>query len=156
MSSGHWRIGQLAAQANVSTDSVRHYERLGLLPAPRRAANGYRHYSPSSLQRLFVIRNARRCGFSLRELAAFFRSREQNAPPCRRVRAVAAEKLAALDREIVELQALRQAMRDMLAQWDRRLAETPTGQPARLLDSLANVHLTRSPRRQPPVRKDAR
>lgn len=156
MSSGLLRIGQLAAQANVSADSVRHYERLGLLPTPRRTANGYRHYPASTLPRLFAIRNARRCGFSLRELGAFFRSREQNAPPCQRVRAVAAEKLAALEREIRELQSLREAMRQMLAQWDQRLADTPTGQPALLLDSLADVHLTGSPRRQPPARKDPR
>jgi DNA-binding transcriptional MerR regulator len=158
MSSGQLRIGPLAAQAGVSSDTVRHYERLGLLPAPRRAPNGYRQYPESTLQRLTVIRNAVRCGFSLRELAGFFRSRQQNSPPCRRVHAVATEKLAALDAEIRELQVLRKAMRQLLADWDHRLAETPAGHPARLLDTLSSVHLAGVRRSRPPARprKDAR
>lgn len=155
MSSPALRIGQLAARAQVSTDTIRHYERLGLLPPAARGANGYRQYPASTLQRLTVIRNAVRCGFSLRELADFFARRRQNAPPCRRVHAVASEKLAALEAEIRDLQALRRAMRGMLADWDVRLAATPDGHAAHLLDSLASVPLARGHGLRPPRRRKA-
>jgi MerR family copper efflux transcriptional regulator len=139
MATAGWRIGELAARARVSPDTIRYYERLGLLPAAHRSANGYRNYQASAVQRLLAIRNARRCGFTLKELAGFFRLRDQGAPPCREVRAMAAGKLAALEREIRELQSLRAAMRTVLGDWDTRLAKTPSGRPAALLESLATA-----------------
>jgi DNA-binding transcriptional MerR regulator len=137
MATAGWRIGELAARARVSADTIRYYERLGLLPAAHRGENGYRRYQASSVQRLLAIKNARRCGFSLKELASFFRRRDQGAPPCREVRALASDKLDALEREIRELQSLRAAMRKVLGDWDTRLANTPAGRPAALLESLA-------------------
>jgi len=139
MGTGGWRIGELAARARVSADTIRYYERLGLLPAPHRGENGYRRYQASAVQRLLAIRNARRCGFSLKELARFFRLRAQGAPPCHEVRALAVDKLAALEREIRELQSLRAAMRTVLGDWDTRLKNTPSGRPAALLESLATA-----------------
>ena len=147
-----WRIGELAARARVSADTIRYYARLGLLSPAHRAENGYRRYQPSAVQRLLAIKNARRCGFTLKELASFFRRREQGAPPCREVRALAADKLAALEREIRDLQSLRAAMRSVLADWDTRLANTPSGRPAALLESLATAIIddgVRSGRRAP-------
>lgn len=153
MATAGWRIGELAARAGVSADTIRYYERLGLLPAAHRGENGYRRYQASSVQRLLAIKNARRCGFSLKELASFFRRRDQGAPPCREVRALASDKLAALEREIRELQSLRGAMRKVLGDWDTRLANTPAGRPAALLESLATAIIdddARPRRRTPP------
>ena len=148
------RIGQLAEQTGTSPDSIRHYERLGLLPAPARTEGGYRLFPPAARDRVLLIRGAVRVGFSLRQLATFLREREAGYAPCRRVRAAAEQILAGVDQQIAELQTSRDMLRGMLRQWDARLAKTPPNQPARLLDSLsaptrragpaANTHLKRA------------
>jgi DNA-binding transcriptional MerR regulator len=133
------RSGDLARVAGVSADTLRHYERIGVLAKPHRAASGYREYASEAVDRVKVIRRALTMGFSLKELARVFQVRERGGAPCREVRAMTAEKLAALDGRIAELVALRDHMTKMLGQWDRKLAGTPGGARAYLLDSLANA-----------------
>lgn len=128
----------LALATGVSTDTLRHYERLGLLPATTRTAAGYRRYAPAAVDRVRLIQRALVVGFSLKELASALGHREQGAPPCGRVRAIVGERLAALERRLDELTNLRDEMRRMLGEWDARLARTPPGQRARLLDMLAD------------------
>lgn len=107
------RSGELARAAGVSSDTLRHYERRGLLPRPRRLGNGYRAYPPEALDRVVLIQRALSVGFTLDELARFLRARARGAPPCREVRALAAEKLREIDRRLEELPALpRLAPRD--------------------------------------------
>jgi len=127
----------LAVATGVSTDTLRHYERLGLLPATQRTQSGYRRYHPSTADRVRLIQRALLIGFSLKELAGFMRQRDHGAPPCRRVRALVGERLAALERRLVELTTLRDEIGVLLTEWDARLALTPEGQRARLLDMLA-------------------
>jgi DNA-binding transcriptional MerR regulator len=131
------RIGQLAEQTGTSPDSIRHYERLGLLPASARTEGGYRLFPPAARDRVLLIRSAVRVGFSLQQLATFLREREAGYTPCRRVRAAAEQILAGVDQQIAELQTSRDMLRGMLRQWDVRLAKTPPNQPAHLLDSLS-------------------
>jgi DNA-binding transcriptional MerR regulator len=128
---------ELAAAAGVSTDTLRHYERLGLLPDTERTRSGYRRYPPAAVERVRLIQRALLIGFSLKELASALRQRERGAPPCRRVRALVGERLAALDARLTELAALRDDMQILIREWDERLAATPDGQRARLLDMLA-------------------
>ena len=132
------RIGALARLAGVSPDTLRSYERLGILPAPSRASNGYREYSPQALARVRLVQRALALGFTLRELAQVLRRRDLGETPCRRVREVAVIKLRRMeqDRELLEqrCRALRKTLRD----WDRRLEQTPRGKQARLLDHLAS------------------
>jgi DNA-binding transcriptional MerR regulator len=130
------RIGQLAERAGVSADTIRHYDRLGLLPRTSRTAAGYRLFSPAVVQRVSLIRDAVGVGFSLHELAAFLQEREAGGAPCHDVRATAARILDALDTQIGELTTRRDALRAMLDDWDHRLAETAPHQPAHLLDAL--------------------
>jgi DNA-binding transcriptional MerR regulator len=120
----------------VSTDTLRHYERLGLLPPPARTPAGYRRYDPSVIPRVQLIQRALAVGFSLEDLASTLRRRDSGEPPCRAVRSLVGERLAALDRHVHELTALRDEMVRLLDDWDSRLAETPPGQRARLLDML--------------------
>jgi DNA-binding transcriptional MerR regulator len=130
------RIGEAAARAGVSRDTLRYYERHGLLPRPARTSSGYRDYSDAIVDRVRFARNALRFGFSVKQIARFLKSREAGRPPCREVRAAAEELRAAMDRQIEELTAARAAIQRTLEDWDHRLAAMPAGTPARLLETL--------------------
>lgn len=75
LSNGFWRVGELAKAAGISTDTLRHYERKGVLPRPRRSRNGYREYPKEALERVGMIRQALAVGFTLDELSAVFKIR---------------------------------------------------------------------------------
>lgn len=137
MGSDTFTIGEAAARAGISADTIRYYERIGILPKPPRSDSGYRRYSDAHVGRMVFVRNAARFGFPLKELAGFLKSRDKGQSPCRGVRAAGDRLLADLDRQIAELTAARAEMALTLAEWDRRLAATPAGSPARLLESLA-------------------
>jgi DNA-binding transcriptional MerR regulator len=126
-----------AAAAGVSTDTLRHYERIGLLPRTSRTPAGYRRYPPDTVERVRLIQRALAVGFSLKELASVLVQRDRGEPPCQRVRALVGERLEALDNRLRDLQTLRNEMRIVLREWDQRLAQTPNGQRARLLDMLS-------------------
>ena len=130
-------IGELARRAGVSRDTVRYYERRGVLPKAERSANGYRHYSEKSVSRIRFVRDALRVGFSVKQIAGFVRARESGKPPCHDVRAAAGRLLEDLDRRIADMLAARQSIADMLTEWDRRLANTPSDRPALLLENVA-------------------
>jgi len=133
-----YRAGRLATLAGVSTDTLRHYEKSGVLPLPARAANGYRIYPAEALERVRLIRRALAIGFTLEELAPILAVRDRGGAPCHNVRAVAAAKLEALEVHLRELTELRDQLKALLSDWDARLAATPTGQPAGLLDGLGS------------------
>jgi DNA-binding transcriptional MerR regulator len=132
------RSGELARIAGVSTDTLRHYERMGLLARPQRTESGYRRYPPEALERVKMVRQALAVGFSLPELARFLKSRERGGVPCRQVRALAALKLKEMDRQLIDLTAMRDRVRSLLRDWDARLASTPKGLRAGLLESLVS------------------
>ncbi len=130
--------GELAKAVGVSTDTLRHYERKGVLPRPRRAANGYRQYPPAALERVLLVRRALAVGFNLDELARVLSVRDRGAAPCKQVRALAAAKLAEVEERLTQLIELRDQLRATLKEWDARLAKTQAGARAGLLESLAN------------------
>jgi len=136
MSSEMLRIGDVAAQAGVSVDTVRHYERKGVLPNVSRDRSGYRRYSEDAVPRILVIRRAISLGFSLDELADIFRERASGKPPCGRVRELAGRKLVELDERIAALTALRAALVQTIAGWDDRLQSTESGRFAHLLETI--------------------
>jgi DNA-binding transcriptional MerR regulator len=145
----------VADATGVSTDTLRHYERLGLLPETVRTRAGYRRYHPSTIERVRLIQHALVVGFTLKDLSAVLRYRDFGEPPCRGVRALVGERLNGLERRIEELTALRDEMRVLLRDWDDRLAATAPGQRARLLDMLAERRALdgkRSAQTRPPSR----
>ena len=128
--------GELARLCGVSPDTIRHYERLGVIATAARGANGYRRFERETVDRVMLVRRAIAIGFSLAEIAGILRQRDRGAAPCRRVRAMAQEKLTDLDRRIAEMTVMREELQTILEQWDSRLAATRDGEPALLLESL--------------------
>ncbi len=102
--------GQLADAAGVATDTVRYYERRGLLAEPRRTPGGYRDYGPDALRRLRALRRAQALGFTLDEADTLLAlSRDAHADAAA-VRERAVEKIADLDTRIAEIQRTRDAL----------------------------------------------
>ena len=132
-------IVEAAARSGVSVDTIRFYERVGVLPKPPRSAGGYRRYTDASIARVAFVRSAARFGFPLKDLAAFLRARDQGRPPCRAVKAAGDRLLTEMDRRISELSRARNDLARTLADWDRRLSSARPGAPARLLESLGDV-----------------
>jgi len=128
--------GELARLAGVSTDTLRHYERLKLLSTPRRSPGNYRMYPANTLDRVRLIRRALAVGFSLPELVKVLKIRDDGGAPCRQVKLLLEEKLAVLDVQIADLTAMRAHLRNVLKDWEQRLLGTPDGKPARLLETL--------------------
>ena len=141
-------IGKVAGAAGVSADTIRYYERLGLLPKALRSAAGYRQYPDGAVTRLALVRNAQQFGFSLRDIAGFLRVREAGGKPCRDVRAAAQRLLDAADQQIADLRNARRRMQETLRTWDRRLAATPEDRPARLLETLSASTTGKTARRR--------
>jgi MerR family transcriptional regulator, Zn(II)-responsive regulator of zntA len=132
--------GELARLSGMSADTVRHYERHGLLPVAPRSATGYRLFPREAVARMQLVRAALSIGFSVSELSDILRERKNGRAPCRRVRDMAADKLLTLESRIRDLQSWRRDLRITLAQWDSLLAKTPRGKQARLLEALAVTH----------------
>jgi DNA-binding transcriptional MerR regulator len=130
------RSGQLAHLTGVSTDTLRHYERLGLLPLPQRTAGNYREYPPASQQRVELIQRALAVGFSLTELKTILAVRDSGGAPCRHVRALMHSKIREIDEQIGNLASLRVEMNRLSKDWDKRLRRTKPGHPARLLEAV--------------------
>ncbi len=130
------RSGELARLAGVSTDLLRHYERIGIMPRPERTLTGYRQYPAITLDCVHAVRRSLMLGFSLPELARIFAIRDRGGVPCRKVRNLAEEKLRQVEQSLLELKALRRQLRNTLLDWDRRLGKTPAGRRAGLIESL--------------------
>jgi MerR family Zn(II)-responsive transcriptional regulator of zntA len=133
---GTIRAGELARLSGVSRDTLRHYERNGLLRTPFRSANGYRVFPTEALQRIRLIRGALSIGFTVKELGRILRLRDSGQAPCREVRNLAMNKLGELESRIREMLQLRDSLRRAIRAWDRRLKTTPRGRPAGLLESF--------------------
>ncbi|UCE88598.1 MAG: heavy metal-responsive transcriptional regulator [Pseudomonadota bacterium] len=113
-------IGQLAKAAGVSVETVRFYERKGLLPKPRRSASGYRQYSEESVRRLRFVQRAKDVGFTLGEIGELLALRTEPNASCADVRARAATKIALIDEKLTALSRMKRAL--------GQLAERCTGE----------------------------
>ena len=142
----HWLAGELAKAAGVSTDTLRHYERKGVLARPRRAPNGYRLYPENTLKRVLLVRRALSVGFTLDELARIFNEREKGGAPCRKVRQLVAEKLLNVEEQLKALAAVREELSQTLVDWDELLSKASAGTPVGLLDTLMSEPVNHQPK----------
>lgn len=137
----YYRPGELSRLAGVSTDTLRHYERLGLIARAHRSSNGYREYPIDALERVRVIQSALAIGFTLAELSRIFRIRERGGIPCREVRDLARNKSVELEDRIRQMKRLLSRLRDLISGWDGLLEQAGPGVRARLLESLGEATL---------------
>ncbi|MBX3204052.1 MAG: heavy metal-responsive transcriptional regulator [Labilithrix sp.] len=108
-------IGTLARRAGVGVQTVRYYERIGILPQPARQKGGYRRYGEEAVARLQFVRHAAQLGFSLAETKELLTLRARRGAPCRAVRTRAEEKLAAIELKLDDLRELRDAVAHLVS-----------------------------------------
>lgn len=114
-------ISKLAGEVGTSSDTLRYYERIGLLSEPERSPAGYRLYGAEAVDQVRFIKRAQRFGLRLEEIGELLAIRERGLCPCGRTRRMLEEKVARLTEEMAALQRLRNDIREML---DERLPDT--------------------------------
>jgi len=106
-------IGQLAKAAGINVETVRFYERKGLIDQPLKPATGYRQYSDNILQRIHFIKHSQELGFTLSEIAVLLKL---NDTPCNKVQLLAENKRDAVQKKIADLKRLEKALQRLLNQ----------------------------------------
>jgi DNA-binding transcriptional MerR regulator len=134
------RSGELARLTGVSRDTLRLYERRGLLPAPGRSQSGYRRYGAAAAHRVRLIRAALSIGFTIDELGEIFAARDGGRAPCRRVHALAIQKASSLEARIAEMQGILGALNLAIRDWDHTLTRTGPHERAGLLERFLALH----------------
>lgn len=107
---------ELAHRAGCNLETVRYYEKVGLLPEPPRTSSGYRNYDATHERRLRFVLRARELGFSLDEIRELLRLVDERNQPCGEVRAVAAAHLGDVRAKIADLKRMERVLRDVVAQ----------------------------------------
>ena len=137
------RIGELASQAGVTTQTIRFYEQAGVLPAPGRTPSGYRDFADDALGRLVFVRAAQAVGLSLGEIREVLALRDQGVAPCQHVTGLLVRRAGDIDARIAELSAVRDELRRLA-----RRAETLDPRqcdPARICHVIPEPATGRSP-----------
>jgi MerR family transcriptional regulator, copper efflux regulator len=133
------RSGALAEASGLSADTIRHYERIGVLPRASRTQSGYRVYPASALQRVLVVQRALRIGFTLAELAEVLKARDAGGAPCRRVYQLAQDKLKGIEADIEALKRTKRYVKKVLSDWKQRIQSAGAGEKSQLLYSLTDA-----------------
>ena len=108
------RIGAAAAQAGVNVQTLRYYERRGLLPRPPRRTSGYREFPDEAVRVVRFVKRAQDLGFTLDEIEALLKLRPDKRRDRGRIRAVAGKRVQEIERKIAELQAMKQALSHLI------------------------------------------
>jgi MerR family mercuric resistance operon transcriptional regulator len=111
-------IGALARQAGVNVETIRYYQRLGVLELPGRPPGGIRRYGDEALSRVRFIKRAQELGFSLAEIRRLMRLGDPQS--CGEARSLAADKLALVESRIADLERLRGVLKELIGRCDRR------------------------------------
>ena len=109
-------IGKLAAAGGVGVETIRYYQRRGLMPEPDKPAHGYRRYDATTVKRVRFIKRAQALGFTLEEIGGLLELDEAHA--CAETRELAAHKLGAIETKLADLAAMRKALTALVCQCD--------------------------------------
>jgi MerR family copper efflux transcriptional regulator len=153
---GPYRSGELARLAGVSADTLRFYEKQGMLAGPPRTSGGYRMYPAEALKRVRLIRGALSLGFSVVELKQLLRQRDAGGAPCLFARKLAQTKLDAIEREMQELKAFRKVLQKAIGAWDKRIAASPANARLHLLETFVEANPDSTRRSSPFVPRGLR
>jgi DNA-binding transcriptional MerR regulator len=104
------RTSEVAAQAGVNVQTLRYYERRGLLPEPSRRDSGYRVYGPDAVRTVRFVKRAQQLGFALADAQALLTLAAGGPERCDAARGMAEEKIAEFDRRIADLEAMRDSL----------------------------------------------
>ena len=121
MELSEYRIGEIAARAEVSVDTLRYYERLKLLPRARRSSGGFRLFDESAIDRVLFIKQAQELGFTLDEIKGLLAT--GGAEECRKVHDLLSEKLQELDSRLESMKKFRRVLTHHLSECERELRE---------------------------------
>jgi MerR family mercuric resistance operon transcriptional regulator len=117
MKSTHpFTISHLAREGGVNVETIRYYQRRGLMPLPARPLNGVRHYREADADRLRFIRRSQAMGFTLEEIKSLLQLRSRHS--CQATRTLAVAKLETIDLQIRQLRELRKELAEMIHQCD--------------------------------------
>ncbi|WP_298828112.1 Cd(II)/Pb(II)-responsive transcriptional regulator [uncultured Piscinibacter sp.] len=140
------KIGDLAAESHTPVETIRYYEREGLLPAPARTAGNFRVYEEGHLQRLRFIRHCRGLDMSLDEVRTLLRHRDRPDDSCGDVNALLDEHIVHVSRRIRELRALERELRQLRQRCGEVRPAERCGILAGLVDAAAGDTRPRRPR----------
>ena len=112
---GRIAIGGLSKHTGTNIETIRYYERVGLLPAPTRSPGGYRLYGTAHVKRLNFVRRARTLGFSIEEIRTMLRLADERKRPCSEVRAIAVAHLADVKAKIADLRVMERVLKETVA-----------------------------------------
>jgi DNA-binding transcriptional MerR regulator len=113
------KIGEVSRRSGVGIETLRFYERQGLLGRPARTESGYRLYDESVLEQLEFIKRAQALGFSLAEIGQIVAERRSGNSPCAHVREIVRERLRELDARLAELERYRKELAATLREWEK-------------------------------------
>lgn len=131
-----YRIGEVATATGVTVETLRFYEREGLLPVSLRSATGARRYGDDALGRVRFIREAQAVGLTLRDIQVLVKSRQNTSrSACQKIRTILAQRIDDIERRVQEMQAFRDVLRDHLQACDRALTDQ-TVQQCPTLDAI--------------------
>lgn len=129
------KIGELASAAQCTVETIRYYEKQGLLPPALRSGNNYRLYDATHLQRLIFIRNCRALDMSQKEVDSLLGLIDQSTADCAPVNAVIDEHIAHVDRRIEELRRLKSQLHDLRD----KCHNDSSARDCRILEGISNM-----------------
>src|SRR5215210_1167643 len=115
---GALKIGEVSRLSGIGIETLRFYEKSGLLDRPVRTGSGYRMYDPEVLERLAFIKRAQVLGFSLEEIKRIITERRAGQSPCADVREIVRRRLSELDERMREMRRFRHELAEALRDWE--------------------------------------